>query len=289
MRLDAPRIRGFPPRMSFPTPLRAVITGAGSGLGRALALDLAERGASLVVSDIDSSSADETAALVRKQGTRAEVIPCDVTKRDAVFGLIEETERRLGGIDFLANNAGVAVGGPFDEISIEDWRWAVDINLWGVIYGCQAAVPKMKAQGHGYILNVASAAGLLSPPAMSAYNVTKAGVVSLSETLYAEYKGAGIRVTALCPTFFRTNIVSSGRGATTKKDDAQIIRWMERSKVQAPEVAKAAIDAVRDGKLYVQPMRDGRMAWRLKRTHPQRFYDTLSRAHEKFLNRRRDS
>jgi NAD(P)-dependent dehydrogenase (short-subunit alcohol dehydrogenase family) len=275
--------------MSFPTPLRAVITGAGSGLGRALALDLAERGASLVVSDIDSSSADETAALVRKQGTRAEVIPCDVTKRDAVFGLIEETERRLGGIDFLANNAGVAVGGPFDEISIEDWRWAVDINLWGVIYGCQAAVPKMKAQGHGYILNVASAAGLLSPPAMSAYNVTKAGVVSLSETLYAEYKGAGIRVTALCPTFFRTNIVSSGRGATTKKDDAQIIRWMERSKVQAPEVAKAAIDAVRDGKLYVQPMRDGRMAWRLKRTHPQRFYDTLSRAHEKFLNRRRDS
>ena len=289
MRLDAPRIRGFPPRMSFPTPLRAVITGAGSGLGRALALDLAERGASLVVSDIDSSSADETAALVRKQGTRAEVIPCNVTKRDAVFGLIEETERRLGGIDFLANNAGVAVGGPFDEISIEDWRWAVDINLWGVIYGCQAAVPKMKAQGHGYILNVASAAGLLSPPAMSAYNVTKAGVVSLSETLYAEYKGAGIRVTALCPTFFRTNIVSSGRGATTKKDDAQIIRWMERSKVQAPEVAKAAIDAVRDGKLYVQPMRDGRMAWRLKRTHPQRFYDTLSRAHEKFLTRRRDS
>jgi NAD(P)-dependent dehydrogenase (short-subunit alcohol dehydrogenase family) len=289
MRLDAPRIRGFPPRMSFPTPLRAVITGAGSGLGRALALDLAERGASLVVSDIDSSSADETAALARKQGTRAEVIPCDVTKRDAVFGLIEETERRLGGIDFLANNAGVAVGGPFDEISIEDWRWAVDINLWGVIYGCQAAVPKMKAQGHGYILNVASAAGLLSPPAMSAYNVTKAGVVSLSETLYAEYKGAGIRVTALCPTFFRTNIVSSGRGATTEKDDAQIIRWLERSKVQAPDVAKAAIDAVRDGKLYVQPMRDGRMAWRLKRTHPQRFYDTLSRAHEKFLNRRRDS
>jgi NAD(P)-dependent dehydrogenase (short-subunit alcohol dehydrogenase family) len=275
--------------MSFPTPLRAVITGAGSGLGRALALDLAERGASLVVSDIDSSSAEETAALARKQGTRAEVIPCDVTKRDAVFGLIEETERRLGGIDFLANNAGVAVGGPFDEISIEDWRWAVDINLWGVIYGCQAAVPKMKAQGHGYILNVASAAGLLSPPAMSAYNVTKAGVVSLSETLYAEYKGAGIRVTALCPTFFRTNIVSSGRGATTEKDDAQIIRWMERSKVQAPDVAKAAIDAVRDGKLYVQPMRDGRMAWRLKRTHPQRFYDTLSRAHEKFLNRRRDS
>ncbi|MBW2508747.1 MAG: SDR family NAD(P)-dependent oxidoreductase, partial [Deltaproteobacteria bacterium] len=240
-------------------------------------------------SDIEPSSADETAALVRKRGARAEVIPCDVTNRDDVFALVEESERRLGGFDLIANNAGVAVGGPFDEISIEDWRWAVAINLWGVIYGCQAAVPKMKARGRGYILNVASAAGLLAPPAMSAYNVTKAGVVSLSETLYAEYKGAGIHVAALCPTFFKTNIIGSGRGATTEKDDAQVLRWMERSKVQAPEVAKAAIDAVRDGKLYVQPMRDGRMAWRLKRAHPQRFYDTLSRAHEKYLKGRQKS
>jgi NAD(P)-dependent dehydrogenase (short-subunit alcohol dehydrogenase family) len=275
--------------MSFPAPLRAVVTGAGSGLGRALALDLAGRGASVVISDIEPSSADETAALVRKRGARAEVIPCDVTNRDDVFALVEESERRLGGFDLIANNAGVAVGGPFDEISIEDWRWAVAINLWGVIYGCQAAVPKMKARGRGYILNVASAAGLLAPPAMSAYNVTKAGVVSLSETLYAEYKGAGIHVAALCPTFFKTNIIGSGRGATTEKDDAQILRWMERSKVQAPDVAKAAIDAVRDGKLYVQPMRDGRMAWRLKRAHPQRFYDTLSRAHEKYLKGRQKS
>ncbi len=273
--------------MSFPKPLRAVVTGAGSGLGRALALDLARRGASLVVSDIDPSSAEATAELVRGERARAEVIPCDVTDREAVFALVRQTEERLGGIDFLANNAGVAVGGPFDEISIEDWRWAVDINLWGVIYGCQAAVPKMRAQRRGYILNVASAAGLLAPPAMSAYNVTKAGVVSLSETLYAEYKPEGIHVAVLCPTFFRTNIVEAGRGATTPKEDAQVIRWMERSKVQAPDVAQEAIDAVRDGKLYVQPMRDGRMAWRLKRTAPQRFYDSLSKAHEKFLRGRK--
>lgn len=272
--------------MSFPKPLRAVVTGAGSGLGRALALELATRGASLIVSDINSSAAEQTAELVRQRGATVEAVQCDVTDRNAVFALVDETEKRLGGIDFIANNAGVAVGGSFDEISIEDWRWAVDINLWGVIYGCQAAVPKMKAQGRGYILNVASAAGLLAPPAMSAYNVTKAGVVSLSETLFAEYKSKGIRVAVLCPTFFRTNIVESGRGATTDKDDAQIIRWMERSKVQAPDVAKAAVDSVRDGKLYVQPMRDGRMAWRLKRTSPQRFYDSLSKAHQKFVRSR---
>lgn len=272
--------------MSFPQPLRAVVTGAGSGLGRALALDLVKRGASLLISDIDAASAEQTAELVRKHEARAEAVACDVTDRDAVFALVDEAVERLGGIDLLANNAGVAVGGPFEEISIEDWRWAVDINLWGVIYGCQAAVPKMRAQGRGYILNVASAAGLLAPPSMSAYNVTKAGVVSLSETLYAEYKAEGIRVAVLCPTFFRTNIIEASRGATTEKDDAQIIRWMERSKVQAHDVAKAAIDSLRDGKLYVQPMRDGRMAWRLKRIAPQRFYDSLSKAHEKFVRGR---
>jgi NAD(P)-dependent dehydrogenase (short-subunit alcohol dehydrogenase family) len=272
--------------MSFPQPFRAVVTGAGSGLGRALSLDLAKRGASLIVSDIIQSSAEETAELIRQQGGRAEALRCDVTDREAVFALVDETERRLEGIDLIANNAGIAIGGPFDEISIEDWRYAVDINLWGVIYGCQAAVPKMRAQGRGYIINVASAAGLLAPPSMSAYNVTKAGVVALSETLYAEYKTQGIRVAVVCPTFFRTNIADSIRGATTKKEDAQLIRWMERSKVQAPHVAKDAIDSVRDGKLYVQPMRQGRMAWRLKRTAPQRFYDSLSKAHHQFLRGR---
>jgi len=272
--------------MSFPQPLRAVVTGAGSGLGRALALDLAKRGASLIISDINPSSAEETAELVRQQQARAEAVVCDVTDRNAVFGLVEETEARLGGIDLIANNAGVAIGGPFDEISIEDWRWAVDINLWGVIYGCQAAVPKMRAQGRGYVINVASAAGLLAPPSMSAYNVTKAGVVSLSETLFAEYRTQGIHVSVVCPTFFRTNIIGAMRGATTKKEDAQVIRWMERSKMQAPDVAKAAVDSVRDGKLYVQPMREGRMAWRLKRTAPQRFYESMSRAHKQFLQGR---
>jgi len=255
-------------------------------LGRALSLDLAGRGASLVVSDIDRASAEQTAEVVRAEGAQVEVVPCDVSDRDAVFALVDETEKRLGGIDLIANNAGVSVGGLFDEISIEDWRWAIDINLWGVIYGCQAAIPKMKAQGSGCILNVASAAGLLTPPAMSAYSVSKAGVVALSETLYAEYRDAGIRVSVLCPTFFRTQIVEAGRGATTQKEDARIIRWMERSEVQAPGVAKAAIDSLRDGKLYVLPMQDGQVAWRMKRDAPQQFCDSQSEAHKKYLEGR---
>jgi len=273
--------------MSLPKPLVAVVTGGGSGLGRALALELADRGASVIVSDLDEGRAEETAALVRDRGAAAEVVPCDVADRDAVFALIDAAEEAFGPVDVLCNNAGVSVGGLFEEISIEDWRWIFDINLWGVIYGCQAVIPKMKARGRGYILNVASAAGLLSPPNMSAYNVTKAGVVSLSETLYAELKSSGIGVSVLCPTFFRTNIVEGGRGATTEKDEAQIRRWMERSKVQAPEVAATAIDALGEGELYVQPMTDGRNAWRLKRLAPQRFYDRLGRAHDDHLESRR--
>ncbi|MDH3622844.1 MAG: SDR family NAD(P)-dependent oxidoreductase [Myxococcales bacterium] len=266
--------------MAFPKPLRAVITGGGGGLGRSLALHLADLGASVVVSDVDEAGADETASLTRERGAEAEVIACDVSDRDAVFALIEETEQRLGGIEVICNNAGVALGGAFDEISIEDWRWAVDVNLWGVIYGCQAAIPKMKSQGRGYILNVASAAGLLSPPSMAPYNVSKAGVVALSESLYTEYKGAGIHVSVLCPTFFQTNIMNAARGTSTPREEARIRKWMARSKVQAPDVAKAAIDALRDGELYVLPMADGREPWELKRQNPQGYVDLVSAAHQ---------
>ncbi len=267
--------------MSFPRPFRAIVTGAGSGLGRALAQELVGRGAQLIVSDVDPTSLDQTASLLTDRGARVEPLVCDVADRDAVFGLVEEAAGRLGGIDLMVNNAGVAVGGAFQEISDEDWRWAMDINLWGVIHGCRAAAPRMLAQGQGYILNVASAAGLLAPPSMAPYNVTKAGVVALSETLYAEYKDAGVRVSVLCPTFFTTKIADSGRGPWRDEDKQQVRRWMARSKVQAPEVARAAIDSVRDGKLYAQPMRDGRMAWRLKRLGPQRFYDALASSHRK--------
>jgi len=275
--------------MSFPEPLRAVITGGGSGLGRMLSLHLADLGASVVVSDVSETGAEETASLTRERGARTEVIPCDVTNRAAVFDLVEETEKRLGGVDLICNNAGVAIGGSFDEISIEDWSWIFDINLWGVIYGCQAAIPKMKAQGRGYILNVASAAGLLSPPNMAPYNVTKAGVVSLSESLYAEYKGSGIHVSVLCPTFFQTNIMNAGRGTATPREETRMRKWMERSKVQAPDVAKAAIDALREGELYVQPMADGRDAWQLKRQDPQSYVDLVSAAHEHLLQTKDES
>src|SRR6185312_10510780 len=111
----------------------------------------------------------------------------------------------------VINNAGVAVGGRVGEVALDDWRWIMGVNLWGVIHGCHVFATQLRAQGSGHILNVASAAGLLAPPGMAPYNVTKAAVVALSETLRGELRDAGVGVTVLCPTFFRTNIAASSR------------------------------------------------------------------------------
>ena len=150
-----------------------------------------------------------------------------------------------------------------------DWRWTLDVNLFGVIYGCHAFVPMFRKQGHGHVLNVASAAGLVSAPLAGAYNVSKAGVVALSETLAAETVGTKIGVTVLCPTFFQTDIVKSGRfpNASTR---AAAEKLVARGKT-ADVIARAAIASVESGELFCVPMMDGRFLWRLKRMAPGLF------------------
>ena len=256
---------------------QSVVTGAASGLGRALCLEVAKRGGRVVVADVNMEGAEETAHLVEVAGAKAFVERCDVSKKEEVEALAEASRKHLGEIDLLCNNAGVAVSGPFEEVSDEDWKWIVDINLWGVIYGCQVFLPAMRQRRRGYVLNVASAAGLLRTANMSPYNVTKVGVVGLSETLNTEYKEHGVRVTALCPTFFKTNILESGRGPEMK-ETRLAKKWMERSKVQAPDVARIALDNLAEGRIYSVPMKDGRALWRLKRAAPETFYSVLKKS-----------
>ena len=174
-----------------------------------------------------------------------------------------------GGVDLVVNNAGVSSGGAVGESPIEDWRWTIEVDLFGVIYGCHVFVPILRKQGSGHILNVASAAGLLAAPKMGAYNVAKAGVVSLSETLSAELGGTKVGVTVLCPTFFRTNIASSGRfsDAKTKKSAERLVN----NGKEAADIARAALRSVERGDLYSVPMADGRWFWRLKRLSPTTF------------------
>ena len=252
----------------IPKEVKAVITGGASGLGRAFCLKLASPGARLVVADIDEEGASETIKMAQEQGAECIYVSTDVSKWEEVELLALKAHEWLGSVDLLVNNAGVGVRGSLEKVSLEDWEWVMGINLWGVVYGCRAFVPDMKANGRGAIINIASLAGLASAPKMGPYNVSKAAVVSLSETLYAELAHSGVGVSVVCPSFFRTNIMKSGRGDQPPKVRALVDRLMDKSKVQAPEVAQAALDAVFSGKLYVLPMVDARLLWRFKRLLP---------------------
>jgi NAD(P)-dependent dehydrogenase (short-subunit alcohol dehydrogenase family) len=255
--------------MSFPSQPRAVVTGAGSGLGRAFCQELARRGARIVASDINLAAATET---VQSLGSAtAHAVRCDVTRLAEVEQLAHEAERLLGGVDLVINNAGVAVGGPVGGIPIADWEWVMGINLWGVIHGCHVFVPRLRAQRRGHILNVASAAGLFHAPNLAPYNVTKAGVVALSETLYAELAADGVGVSVLCPTFFQTGIADAGRVSGEPAMLDMVRHLMARARVQAADVARIALDQCGRGDLHILPHADGRWVWRLKRLFPGGF------------------
>jgi NAD(P)-dependent dehydrogenase (short-subunit alcohol dehydrogenase family) len=211
---------------------------------------------------------------VRDAGGEARAVACDVAQLAQVERLVEEATAAFGGADLIVNNAGVGVAGALADISMTDWEWIIGINLMGVVHGCRAFIPHFKAHGGGAILNVASAAGLLCTPQMSPYNVTKAGVVALSETLCAELQADHISVTVLCPTFFQTNIVQNTR--TQNPGQRHVAeKMMARAKVQAPEVARHALASVDAGELFSLPHSDGSWLWRLKRLAPERFYQTL--------------
>ncbi len=259
--------------MSIPNQPRAVVTGGAGGLGRAFCLALAKRNAKVLVADRDLAGAEDTVKQIAALGGEGFAVQCDVSKQVEVEQLAVIAEQRFGGTDLLVNNAGVAVSGPMGEIPMKDWEWIVGINQWGVIYGCHAFTPRFKAQGHGHILNVASAAGLLSAPEMAPYNVTKAAVVALSETLFGELSSFGIGVTVLCPTFFQTNIMTSSRSEKlTPGLDKVVAQRMSASKIQADDVARIALAACDRNQLFVVPMPDGKWLWRIKRLAPETYF-----------------
>jgi len=273
--------------MSLPSQPRAVVTGAGSGLGRALSVELGRRQGRVVVSDVNAESAEETAELVRNEGGEARVVLCDVTKPEEVERLAQETEAVLSVVDLVVNNAGVASAGAIGEMSLADWKFVLDVNLWGVIHGCHAFVPRLRKQGAGHILNIASAAGLVSAPYMAAYNASKAAVVALSETLYVELQPAGIGVTVACPMFFRTNIASSARvtqGSIPGLGD-MARKLVDGSAVQPEEVARKLLKAVEQKDFYSLPIASGNWLWKLKRLAPESFVKGGPRLQAQVLGR----
>jgi NAD(P)-dependent dehydrogenase (short-subunit alcohol dehydrogenase family) len=254
----------------------AVITGAGSGIGAAFATELAHRGGRIVCSDIDERSAQATSDAITSAGGEALALRCDVSAVDDVRQLAKEAQAWFGGPPSLVvNNAGVGAGGTnIGEADLDDWQWVLGINLWGPIHGCHVFAPILKGAANSGrpagIINVASAAAFGAAPGMAAYNVSKAGVLSLSETLAAELSGSGVNVTALCPTFVKTNILISGgkSGAITGPSTQLADRLMRWTGFSPERVARTCLDTNDRGGLYCMPQPDARIGWGIKRFTP---------------------
>jgi NAD(P)-dependent dehydrogenase (short-subunit alcohol dehydrogenase family) len=250
----------IPPR---PVPLTslvdqvAVITGGGSGIGRALALALARAGARIVVADVDEAAMTETGHAVRALGRSVIVVRTDVTDLAQVEALADRAFQQFGAVHLLCNNAGVALSGGLEHATRQDWQWAIGVNLWGVIHGLLAFLPRMIAQGPGgHILNSASMAGLIASQGLGVYNTTKYAVVGLSETLAKDLRPYGIGVSVLCPMGVATRIGEAERSRPPAlrnppgRARASSVQLIGRT-LTAEEVAEQALAAIRERELYV--------------------------------------
>jgi NAD(P)-dependent dehydrogenase (short-subunit alcohol dehydrogenase family) len=248
---------------------RAFVTGAASGLGRAVARELAAGGWQLGLLDLSAQRLAEAEASLCDAGATTWTYAGDVADESFVTASVDDFARRAGGLDLMVNNAGVAAAGAVEATPPADWRWITDINLFGVVWGCQAALPHLQAAGAGLVLNVASSAGFAAAPQMSAYNATKAAVISLTETLAAELEGTGIQASVAMPGFFSTHLLSTMRAPAEQR--AMALRLMQGSGEDATSAARAILGAAAEGRLHIVWPGKYRLAWRLKRLFPAWF------------------
>ena len=258
---------------------RMMITGAGSGLGREIALRWARDGWRLALADVNEAGLAESLKLVREAGGDGFTQRCDVRDYSQLTALAQSCEEKFGGIDVIVNNAGVASGGFFGELSLEDWDWQIAINLMGVVKGCKAFLPLLE-RSKGKIVNIASMAALMQGPAMSNYNVAKAGVVALSESLLVELALVEVGVHVVCPSFFQTNLLDSFRGPSPEMKH-QVGKLLESSPISAADIADYIHAEVAKGSFMILPHEMGRMAWALKQKNPQALYDEMANMAEK--------
>jgi NAD(P)-dependent dehydrogenase (short-subunit alcohol dehydrogenase family) len=244
----------------------AVVTGAASGIGRALAEGFAQEGMQLVLADVEPTALEACQAKLSATGARVISVVTDVSRAEDVERLAGRTMEQYGAVHVVCNNAGVAAGGLCWEQSIADWQWVLGVNLWGVIHGIRTFVPLMLKQGgEGHVINTASIAGLITGPAMSIYGVSKHAVVALSETLHHELGllGAQVGVSVLCPAWVKTNIADSDRNrppsyppsaeAATPQGQMieQVTRHLISTGIPPSKVAEDVIEAIRAKRFYI--------------------------------------
>jgi short-subunit dehydrogenase len=238
-------------------------------LGRALALILSADGWNLGLTDISEVALSETCLLASAAGGKVYSYCYDVADKQAYKNAFDDFVSHTAGIDLLINNAGVGDGGVFGEYDLDNWDWIVGINQMGVIYGTHYAVPYMRKQQSGHIINIASAAGYATLANMSMYSVPKAAVIAFSETIYAELRPAGIQVSVAMPTFFRTNIMQHGRG----NDQAMSLgdAMLQRSHIMPDQVAMKILVQAGSGRFHIFHPFEARAVWYVKRFLPHTF------------------
>ncbi len=242
--------------------MRVLVTGAASGLGAALTRAFRGRGDEVLATDLAADEAGVDLGL-------------DITSDDDWAAALAEVERRWGGLDLLVNNAGVAGGGRLDVATLEEWQWITDINLFGAVRGTRTFVPMFKRQRSGHIVNVASLAGLVHPAGMASYNAVKAAVVALTETTGHELASFGVRASVVCPSYFRTNLMSSMRGTDTALASV-LSSLVESSPISADDIAAAVLAGIDAGEELIVPDQPARDAWALKQAD-RTAYDAMMR------------
>ena len=250
----------------------AVVTGAASGIGRETALALARRGADLAICDVDEAGLEETAEQIRQIGRRVLRSRVDVSSADQMRGFAERTCAELGRVDVLVNNAGIGIGGFFVDVPLEEWDTIVGVNLKGVVNGCYFFVPKMIEAGNGgHVVNIASMAGYVASPGMSAYTATKFGVIGLSEALRAELAERRIGVTAVCPGVIATPIVRSAHvygASATPENRERAIQMFEKRNYGPDRVARGILNAIQKNRAVAPISPEAWLGYWIKRLFP---------------------
>ena len=277
--------------MTYLTGKAVVITGAASGIGRALAQQAASEGARLLLADIQASALEALAEQLRGSGATCHVLVTDTGSESAIQALAAESQRVFSeGADVLINNAGVSLVVPVQELQTSDAQWLMNINFWGVVHGCRYFLPQMRKRPHAVLVNISSIFAMVSMPTQSMYNASKAAVRGFSDALREELRGTPVRVLCVHPGGIRTNIARDGRmrdvSMIADTPQAMVNQFEERARTSPEQAAAVIIGAIASGKTRVLIGADAKVFDALFRLFPTRVSPWLAALVEKMRERR---